>query len=87
MYRYQDCLGRRFIFSVLNEDVDKKDSGSGQLQRKCVISKGGRDRRYVGRHGILALRMTVTRLDTMADTNGNIYLKPYEGFREELLTK
>ena len=33
MYRWHDCLGRRFIFSVLNEDVDKKDSGSGQLQR------------------------------------------------------
>ncbi len=29
----------------------------------------------------------VTRLDKMADTNGNIYLKPYEGFKEELLTK
>ena len=33
MYGCQDCLGRRLIFSVLNEDVDKKDSGSGQLQR------------------------------------------------------
>ena len=25
MYRCQDCLGRIFIFSVLNEDADKKD--------------------------------------------------------------
>ena len=31
--------------------------------------------------------MTVTRLDKMANTNGNIYLKPCEGFKEELLTK
>ena len=33
MYGWHDCLGRRFIFLVLNEDVDRKDSGSGQLQR------------------------------------------------------
>ena len=32
------------FFSVLNEDVDKKDSDTGLLQRKCAISKGGRDR-------------------------------------------
>ena len=32
------------FFSVLNEDVDKKDSDTGLLQRNCAISKGGRDR-------------------------------------------
>ena len=36
------------FFSVLNEDVDKKDSDTGLLQRNCAISKGGRDRMYVG---------------------------------------
>ena len=52
-----------------------------------LFQREGGDRTYVGRHGILALRMTVTRLDKMANINGNIYLKPYEGFREELLAK
>ena len=32
------------FFSVLNEDVDKKGSDTGLLQRNCAISKGGRDR-------------------------------------------
>ena len=31
--------------------------------------------------------MTVTRLSKMANINGNVYLKPCEGFKEELLTK
>ena len=52
-----------------------------------LFQRGGRDRTYVGRHGILALRMTATRLSEMANINGNIYLKPCEGFKEELLTK
>ena len=38
-------LGKKiYFFSVLNEDVDKKDSDTGLLQRNCAISKGGRDR-------------------------------------------
>ena len=75
------------FFSVLNEDVDKKDSDTGLLQRKCAISKGERDRTYVGRHSILALRTTVTGLNKMANINGNIYLKPCDGFKKELLTE
>ena len=75
------------FFSVLNEDVDKKDSDTGLLQRKCAISKGERDRTYVGRHSILALRPTVTGLNKMANINGNIYLKPCDGFEKGLRTK
>ena len=75
------------FFSVLNEDVDKRDSDTGLLQRKCAISKGGRDRTYVGRHSILTLRMAVTRLNKMANINGKIYLKPCDGFEKGLRTK
>ena len=71
------------FFSVLNEDVDKRDSDTGLLQRKCAISKGGRDRTYVGRHSILALKTTVTRLNKMANINGNIYLKPCDGLGKD----
>ena len=67
--------------------MDKRDSDTGLLQRKCAISKGGRDRTYVGRHSILTLRMAVTRLNKMANINGKIYLKPCDGFEKGLRTK
>ena len=46
-YGYTDVRTVReedLFFSVLNEDVDKKGSDTGLLQRNCAISKGGRDR-------------------------------------------
>lgn len=68
-------MGRRFVFSVLNDDADKKDSDTGQLQRKCVILKReGETETFVGRHSILALRMTVTRLGKMANIKGMFIL-------------
>ena len=70
------------LFSVLNEDVNKKDSDTELLQRKCAISKGGRDRTYVGRHSISALRTMVTRLNKMANINGDVYFNPHEGFEK-----
>ena len=66
---------------------ENKDSDTELLQRKCTISKGGRDRTYVGWHSILTLRTTVTGLNKMANINGNIYPKPCERFKKELLTK
>ena len=63
--------------------MDKKDSETGLPQRKCAISKGERDRTYVGRHSILALRTAVTRLNKMANINGDMYLKPCDGLRND----
>ena len=45
---YWTVRKKDLFFSVLNEDMDKRDSDTGLLQRKCASLKGGRDRTYVG---------------------------------------
>ena len=42
---------------------------------------------YVGWHSILTLKTTVTRLNKMANINGNIYLKPCGGSEKWLIIK
>ena len=48
-----------------------------------LFQREGETERSVGRHSILASRMAVTRLNKMANINGNIYLKPCDGLGKD----
>ena len=49
------------FFSVLNRTWARRIQDQDNYNVSVLFQRGGRDRTYVGRHGILALRMTVTQ--------------------------